>query len=47
MESPDGRRKGFGTVKFYYPKDANNAIRRLNGTELQGRRLEVRLDLKA
>lgn len=47
MEGPDGRRKGFGTVKFYRQKDANNAIRRLNGTELQGRRLEVRLDHKA
>lgn len=47
MEGPDGRRKGFGTVKFYRQKDANNAIRRLNGTELQGRDLEVRLDLKA
>lgn len=47
MEGPDGRRKGFGTVKFYRQKDANNAIRRLHGTELQGRRLEVRLDQKA
>lgn len=47
MEGPDGRRKGFGTVKFYRQKDANNAIRRLNGNELQGRRLEVRLDHKA
>jgi len=47
MEGPDGRRKGFGTVKFYKQKDASNAIRRLNGNELQGRNLEVRLDHKA
>merc|ERR1711971_304769 len=47
IEDRDGRKKGFGTVKFYKQKDASNAIRRLNGLELQGRRLEVRLDLKA
>jgi len=47
MEGPDGRKKGFGTVKFFKQKDANNAIRRLNDTELQGRQLEVRLDHKA
>lgn len=47
MEAPDGRKKGFGTVRFYRQKDAQNAIRRLNGVELQGRRLEVRLDHKA
>jgi len=47
MEAPDGRKKGYGTVRFYKRKDANNAIRRLNGVELMGRRLEVRWDHKA
>jgi len=46
IEDRDGRKKGFGTVKFYKQKDASNAMRRLNGLELQGRRLEVRLDQK-
>jgi len=47
MEAPDGRKKGFGTVRFYKAKDASNAIQRLNGVELQGRCLEVRIDHKA
>lgn len=47
IEGPDGRKKGFGTVRFYNAKDAQNAIERLNGVELQGRELEVRLDNKA
>jgi len=47
MEGPDGRKKGFGTVRFSKKKDANNAIRTLNGMELMGRELEVRLDHKA
>lgn len=47
MEGPAGRSKGFGTVRFYRAKDAQNAIRRLNGVELQGRNLEVRLDNRA
>merc|ERR1719469_253133 len=46
IEDQDGRKKGFGTVKFYKQKDASNAMRRLNGLERQGRRLEVRLDQK-
>jgi len=46
-EGPDGRKKGFGTVRFTKKKDANNAILKLNGVELQGRALEVRLDHKA
>jgi RNA recognition motif-containing protein len=38
--------KGFGTVVFVKKEDANAAIHRLNGSELQGRKLEVRLDQK-
>jgi RNA recognition motif-containing protein len=38
--------KGFGTVVFVKKEDADAAIHRLNGSELQGRKLEVRLDQK-
>lgn len=47
MEGPGGRKKGFGTVRFFNAKDAKNAIERLDGVELQGRELKVRLDEKA
>ena len=47
MEYPDGKKKGFGTVRFFKEEDAQDAIDRLNGVELQGRELEVRLDAKA
>lgn len=46
-EGVDGRKKGFGTVRFRNAADARRAIRELNGTDLQGRTLEVRLDQKA
>ena len=41
-----GHSKGFGLVQFVKKEDADAAIRRLNGSELQGRELEVRLDQK-
>ena len=47
IEGPDGRKKGFGTVRFYKADDATKAIETLNGVELQGRDLEVRLDNKS
>lgn len=47
IEGSDGRKKGFATVCFSKKKDANNAIIKLNGVELQGRVLEVRLYHKA
>mmetsp|Transcript_22062 Transcript_22062/g.25136 ORF Transcript_22062/g.25136 Transcript_22062/m.25136 type:complete len:381 (+) Transcript_22062:64-1206(+) len=47
MEHPDGRKKGFGTVRFSDAEDAENAIDELHGVELQGRELEVRFDSKA
>lgn len=47
MEYPDGKKKGFGTVRFFKEEDAKDAIDRLNGVELQGRDLEVRMDAKA
>lgn len=47
IEGPDGRKKGFGTVRFYEAKHAEEAIASLNGAELMGRPLEVRYDNKA
>lgn len=47
MTNSDGRSKGFGIVRFFKEADAAAAIQRLNGEELQGRTLEVRLDSKA
>lgn len=46
-ESPDGRKKGFGLIRYHTARDAQNAIETLNGVELDGRALEVRLDNKA
>ena len=43
----DGKSRGFGTIRFCKAQDAEEAIARLNRVELQGRALEVRLDLKA
>ncbi|KAL7485818.1 hypothetical protein ACHAW6_011410 [Cyclotella cf. meneghiniana] len=46
-EGSDGRKRGFGLVRFHSAKDAQNAIRKLNGVEFMGRALDVRLDNKA
>ncbi len=49
MEMPDGtgRSKGWGTIKYARARDASVAINKLNGVELMGRNLEVRLDNKS
>mmetsp|Transcript_30903 Transcript_30903/g.47372 ORF Transcript_30903/g.47372 Transcript_30903/m.47372 type:complete len:535 (+) Transcript_30903:95-1699(+) len=47
MTGPDGRKKGFGIVRFYNEADAQAAIRKLNGVELQGRALDIKIDRKA
>lgn len=39
-----GRSRGFGQVVMSSPEDAQEAIRQLNGTDLNGRMIEVRLD---
>lgn len=44
MNGSDGRSRGFGVVSFENMTDATAAISRLNGTELDGRAVEVRLD---
>lgn len=45
-EGPDGRKKGFGVIRFHSANDAREAIERLDGGEFMGRQLEVRLDNK-
>jgi len=45
-EGPDGRKKGFGVIRFHSANDAREAIERLDGGEFMGRKLEVRLDNK-
>ncbi|KAK9255847.1 hypothetical protein V1507DRAFT_451086 [Lipomyces tetrasporus] len=44
LMGPDGRSKGRGTIVFETAADAQNAISRFNGYDLQGRQLEVRED---
>lgn len=46
-EGRDGRKKGFGFIRYASAKDAARAIEELNGVEFMGRPLEVRLDNKA
>ena len=47
IEGPGGRKKSFGTVRFLKEKDATDTIEKLDGVELQGRELKVRIDEKA
>lgn len=42
----DGRKKGFGFIRFTTPEDAQKAIEELHDVEFMGRPLEVRLDNK-
>jgi RNA recognition motif-containing protein len=43
----DGRKKGFGFIRYGNAEDAAKAIADLNGVEFMGRAIEVRLDNKA
>lgn len=43
----DGLSKGCGVVRFESPEEAQNAVDTLNGTELNGRSLTVRIDAQA
>jgi RNA recognition motif-containing protein len=44
VEGADGRKKGFGIVRFFHADDAKNAIRRFDGVDYKGRQLEVHLE---
>lgn len=39
---PNGKSKGFGKVVFSHPRDAQNAVRRFDGANFQGRALIVK-----
>ena len=41
---PDGRKKGFGFIRFATVSEASKAIEKLNGVEFMGRKIEVRFD---
>lgn len=43
-EYSDGRSRGFGIIRFTNAADACQAIEQLNGLEVEGRMIEVRLD---
>jgi len=42
MMAPNGKSKGFGKLVFSHPRDAQNAIRRFDGANFQGRSLIVK-----
>jgi RNA recognition motif-containing protein len=44
MEGPGGRKKGVGTVRMSSAAAAQEAVAKLNGVDLDGRNLEVRID---
>jgi len=43
----DGRSRGWGTVKFNTPEDAQRAIDEMNNIEIEGRNIETRIDRRA
>lgn len=46
-EGMDGRKRGFGIIRYRTASEATNAIETLNGVEFMGRPLDVRLDNRA
>jgi RNA recognition motif-containing protein len=44
MESPNGRSKGYGIVKFDTPEEARDAVEKMAGSQIGGRILQIRLD---
>ncbi len=45
VTGPDGRSRGFGFVEMANAEDADEAIRRVNGTSLDGRTIKVELSI--
>lgn len=47
IKMENGRSKGCGTVRFDCPESADNACRIMNGTKINGREVDVRIDRNA
>eukprot|EP00184_Porphyridium_aerugineum_P004421 CAMPEP_0184706736 /NCGR_PEP_ID=MMETSP0313-20130426/36911_1 /TAXON_ID=2792 /ORGANISM="Porphyridium aerugineum, Strain SAG 1380-2" /LENGTH=265 /DNA_ID=CAMNT_0027168297 /DNA_START=226 /DNA_END=1023 /DNA_ORIENTATION=+ len=44
ITAQDGRSKGMGTVVFETPDEAQRVIKEMNGVEIDGRQIEIRMD---
>uniref|UniRef100_A0A8C6TE46 Myelin expression factor 2 n=1 Tax=Neogobius melanostomus TaxID=47308 RepID=A0A8C6TE46_9GOBI len=47
IKMENGKSKGCGTVRFDTPETAENACRLMNGTKINGRDVDVRIDRNA
>lgn len=47
IKMENGKSKGCGTVRFDCPESAENACRLMNGTKINGREVDVRIDRAA
>ncbi|MED6278267.1 Myelin expression factor 2 [Characodon lateralis] len=47
IKMENGRSKGCGTVRFDCPESAEKACRMMNGTKINGREVDVRIDRNA
>ncbi|XP_019209193.1 myelin expression factor 2 isoform X2 [Oreochromis niloticus] len=47
IKMENGKSKGCGTVRFDSPESAEKACRMMNGTKINGREVDVRIDRNA
>lgn len=47
IKMENGRSRGFGHVRYESPEQADEAVRRFDGIDIDGRKIEVRIDQKA
>lgn len=47
IKMENGKSKGCGTVRFDAPESAEKACRMMNGTKINGREVDVRIDRNA
>ena len=47
VQMDKGRSRGWGTVKFGTADEATNAMNNLNGTQIDGRAISIRIDRRA
>ena len=46
VKSDNGRSRGYGSVRFETPEQAESAVRHLDGMDMDGRKIMVHLDRK-